>query len=138
MSSASPREVVQRAYDAAATADLEAFAALLAEDVTLVEPPGACWGGTWQGKEAVMQALSGIFGTIGLRGLHVHKILEDGSDAVGLIDITLAGAGGEQLVMPVAEHWQVGADGLITAVQPYFHDVVAVNSHVAPATAQTA
>jgi ketosteroid isomerase-like protein len=126
----SPREVVQRAYDAAATADLEAFAALLADNVTLVEPPGGKWGGAWSGRDEVMGALPGIFGMIGLSGLRVRKLLEDGPDVVGLIVITLANGAGQQLDMEVAEHWTVGADGLITSIQPYFHDVVAVNAHV--------
>src|ERR1700752_2584068 len=116
------REPVATVYAAAETADLDAIANVLAEDIVLYEPahhPAVLANpsdepGVWRGHDAVMEGVAQVFGALRVTGGDLHKLIADGSGTVvGLLDLEGPDIDGEPYAMPMSEVFQV-ADGKVT------------------------
>jgi ketosteroid isomerase-like protein len=116
------RETIEKAYAAIASGDGAGFAALLADDVSLHEPDGHPYPGSWHGKEAVLGAFPGIVGALGVQGIDVHQVVDAGEHVIGVIEILCTSKSGAKVVAPALELWSV-RDGLITEAKPYYLDV---------------
>jgi ketosteroid isomerase-like protein len=119
------REIVEAAYAAIGSGDVDAFIALLADDCVLEEPAGHPAGGTWTGPDAIREAFPGIAGALGLRGVSVTGIVAEGDTAIGLIDVLLTSRSGAESTMSVAEVWEV-RDGKAVRIRPHYWDTVAL------------
>ncbi|QLL07563.1 nuclear transport factor 2 family protein [Mycobacterium vicinigordonae] len=126
--------VIETAYKAVDTAlssgDAAPFAALLADDVVLVEPASHPFpGGRWQGKDVVVEAVGGILSSIGLTHVDLQNIIDDGETVCAIIEITSTNSAGQTFRMPMIEKWNV-KDGKIIHIEPYYHDIPALKSHM--------
>ena len=126
----SAQAVVEQLYAAVQQGDLEGFAALLADDVVLVEPAWHPVPGEWHGPTAVIQALNDLGRTLGLRGVRVEKVIADGETVLGFVEITCTNSRGETLVMPLIERWTVSG-GKARRVMPFYHDTATLAAHCA-------
>jgi ketosteroid isomerase-like protein len=125
------RAPVATIYAAAQTADLDAIASVLADDIVLYEPahhpavlanPSA-EPGVWRGHAAVMNGVAQVFGALRLTGVDLHRIMADGSGSVvGLLDLKGTDIHGRPYTMPMAEVFQV-ADGKVTEIRAFYWDI---------------
>ena len=117
------RAVVTAAYEAARTMDASAIVGLLHPDVVLHEAASLPNGGTHQGVEDVLQALSFVFETFEMSQLEVEDLIVDGERAVGLVRLPFRSREGESGT--VAEVWLV-QDGRVKAIRPFYFDTKAI------------
>jgi ketosteroid isomerase-like protein len=124
--SESTRAAVERFYDAALRADLDAIAEVLHADVVNYEAESLPYGGVHRGKDAVLRLLKLLFDGIDLDTVKRSGLMVDGERAASFLEVPFAFA--DPTVpqkMPVLETFVV-RDGLIVEIRPYYFDTAAI------------
>ncbi|HEX4108960.1 MAG TPA: nuclear transport factor 2 family protein [Solirubrobacteraceae bacterium] len=121
----STRQVVEEAYGAMNTGNGEAFAALLADDVVVMECDHHPCPGTWSNKAELLDAFPTLAASLGLRAVHIRALIVDGDRAAAEIAIECTSKSGKEYSVDACETWKV-RDGLVVAIRPYYWDVTAL------------
>jgi hypothetical protein len=126
MDSELTRVTVERFYDAALRADLDAIAEILHPDVVCYEADSLPYGGLHQGKDAVLRLLKLLFDGIDRDSVQRRGVMVDGERAASFLEVPFAFADPTvPAVMPVVETFVV-RDGLIVEIRPYYFDTAAI------------
>lgn len=113
-------EIIQAAYEAFADGDIPAVLGMLAEDVVWIEAEGGPYGGTFIGREAV---LDNVFMKLGgeWKGYAAvpHEFIAQGETVVALGEYSgTYKATGKSFKAPFAHVWRF-RDGLVSSFQQH-------------------
>ena len=112
------RQIVVDFYAAGVRGDLEAFMSYLADDFVLYEPPFLPYGGTYRGKQAMLEGFGKIGEYLDVSGLEVDHLVADGEHVIGILRAPDRATG--ELVL-IAEESTL-RDGRIVEMRVFFHE----------------
>jgi ketosteroid isomerase-like protein len=126
-------EVVQRFYDKALSADVDAIADMLDADAVLYEAESLPFAGTHVGRANVLQLLRTLFAGVALDSVVRGDVLVRGERAAAFLEVPFVLTDAQNpAVMPIVETFLVH-NGLITEIRPYYFDTAAIAAAVAAA-----
>lgn len=116
--SSSTKTVVDAFYQAGVRGELTAFAPLLAADFSVTAPGYLPWGGTHRGSAFFIDVLHHLPETLDFTRFRYDSFTAEGSHAVALITIGVAGTTDS---VQISEHWEV-SDGLAQSIRVVYFE----------------
>lgn len=96
--------------------DPDAFLAVLAPDIVIHEPAYLPFAGVHRGREQVLGIMQEAGKIIDFATLKILSALADGDCLAMLMSVDLHDGSQRHII----EHWQVGADGLVSEVRVFW------------------
>lgn len=115
---AATQAVLERMYAAIAAGDSATFFDSLADDVVVTEPRFLPYGGTWTGKQRVIEMLGQIAAHTDLTRLSVEHLVVQGDRGFAVLRVGLQGSDAEL----IAAEESVVRDGKVVQLRIFIHD----------------
>ena len=115
-------DVVQRLYDAAARGAADDMLAVMDDEIRIVLPQALPYGGTYEGKPAVLELGAKLASTWSTFAYDVMRYATGDDCVMAVIELrSIARATGRELRMPIAEVFKL-RNGRIAEIQAFYFD----------------